>query len=350
MKIIKSSYQIVEQPPSLKGINIQIEKAGRTCYKSEEAIREFYGYSFTEENWEKYGKTGLNNLGERDPKIELLLEDLANNKLIITRGENYCNGMSTPNITFTYPGTSNKFVQKLIRSKHYAMLEHGTVYLKLDNIDLIASKYSRLYENILSTNPYTKTNIVNDNAYITTNYRVLVENKCEELLDKLCNLTEHHEPRITVKFICSRAIAQEFTRHRRFSFAMESQRYCNYSKDKFNKEITFIQPSWVENLIEDNYRPPENSKEMAIYEWQSLLKYSEDYYNSLIKRGWKPEQAREVLPNSCKTELVMTGFKSDWLHLFRQRCSFLADTGKPHPDMSALCDPLYKELFRTIQN
>ena len=79
----------------------------------------------------------------------------------------------------------------------------------------------------------------------------------------------------------------------------------------------------------------------------AVLQVSEQLYLELVNQGWKPQQARQILPNALKTELVMTGFVSDWQHFFRLRTSIIAETGKPHPDMSALCDPLYcrfKEL------
>lgn len=127
-----------------------------------------------------------------------------------------------------------------------------------------------------------------------------------------------------------------------FSFAQESTRYCNYSKDKFGNELAFIIPSWGYNKA-------------AIYNgvdefdgdyFEHFLRDSELSYFKLLELGWKPQQARQVLPNALKTELVMTGFVSDWQYLFRLRTSFLAETGKPHPDMSNLCDPLYKEFIR----
>lgn len=118
--------------------------------------------------------------------------------------------------------------------------------------------------------------------------------------------------------------------------------YCNYSKDKFGNELAFIIPSWGYNKA-------------AIYNgvdefdgdyFEHFLRDSELSYFKLLELGWKPQQARQVLPNALKTELVMTGFISDWKYLFRLRTSFIAETGKPHPDMSNLCDPLYKEFVK----
>lgn len=121
-----------------------------------------------------------------------------------------------------------------------------------------------------------------------------------------------------------------------FSFAQESTRYCNYSKDKFGNELTFIYPSWS--------LAPMAPEDFCGDHFMQALENAESEYLYLIDHGWTPQQARQVLPNALKTELVMTGFMSDWQHFFQLRTSIIAETGKPHPDMSALIDPLYKEF------
>lgn len=150
----------------------------------------------------------------------------------------------------------------------------------------------------------------------------------------------------------------EFVRHRVFSFAQESTRYCNYSKDKFGNELTFILPPWVD----ERQLGEQNSQELLIqmgslsnptYTQEDLnelyflfsLASSEVQYFNLINNGWTPQQARAVLPNSLKTELVMTGFVSDWEHFFRLR-SRIAKTGKPHPQAQELADPLMDEFVK----
>ena len=145
--------------------------------------------------------------------------------------------------------TPEDFVRMLVKNKHYAMLEHGTVYLhkESDNITKTLDKYdrncySRYYSSIVDGKLH---------EYVTTNLRVLKENDWEYDLKYVCHPTKYHSIRKTVKFICSRAIAQELTRHRAFSFAMESQRYCNYSADKFNNEVTYIIPSFFETNLEN---------------------------------------------------------------------------------------------------
>lgn len=287
MKLIESSVQIIEEKDPYK----MIELAGRTCYRSE------------------------NNITEDSAK---------------------------------------EFVDRMIKLRHGAMLEHGTVYLTIaktamnigDPIFYVRNKYSKVNEDDLF-------------YYITTNMRVIVENNRLDDLQYQVEPTEHHEIRITAKFTLSRSIANEFVRHRVFSFAQESTRYCNYSKkDKFDSNITYIIPSWLD-LPEGKYTNWDNdwcdvSELKLLYpEADNLndttncflqsIKNAEYHYMILLDRGWKPQQAREVLPNALKTELVMTGFESDWKHFFELRCSKAA-----HPDAQKLANEL-KELLINVK-
>ena len=171
---------------------------------------------------------------------------------------------------------------------------------------------------------------------ITTNLRVMIEHFApeyiEELIEKyLCEPTEYHVKRVTVKFTCDRGVSHEFVRHRVFSFAQESTRYCNYTKDKFGNEITFIEPCW-----------DMQSDERKLFLLQ--LEQAQNVYNALISSGWTPQQARAILPNSLKTELVMTGFVDDWNHFFDLRAR--GTTGAPHPQAKELAEPLLTEFIK----
>lgn len=148
---------------------------------------------------------------------------------------------------------------------------------------------------------------------------------------------------------------------RSHSFAVESTRYCNYSKEKFDYQVTFVIPSWT-SLKEGTVDTLRNGKSM----WDTLqytdgtvikdnyseiemellysLKVSENMYFNMTAHQAKPQEAREVLPLATKCDMVMTGFVSDWEHLCKLRSSF-AETGQPHPDMKALVDPLLKEFI-----
>lgn len=274
MKLIESKVEYLPQDKDLEGVYKQIEKCGRVSYKSEDKITE---------------------------------------------------------------DSAEPFVDRMIKSKHFATLEHGTMYLKwgapgiYDKVkghtvyDYVHNPYSKSRECL------TKESLLRGSVEykITTNYRVLVENNWLDDLRYLCSPTEYHEKRYTFKFTCSRAIANELIRHRAFSFMQESQRFVNYSKDKFGNEITFIKPSWVKDAAFD-----------ANIHLYNALYAAEVSYFDLLTNGAAPQQARDVLPNATKTELIMTGFSSDWRYLLDLR--LFEKTGAVHPDMLDLMKKLQK--------
>ena len=283
MKLIKPYYEILEQQSGIEGMFKQIEIAGRTCYKSEDKITE---------------------------------------------------------------GSAKKFVHNMIKSGHLAMLEHGTVYMivkhnYVDGVDM-GDPYDLSLTFVL--NKFSKCNHVDSITYITTNLRVVFEQfpeDWEDILEKYaCDRTEHHPRRVSVRFICDRGISHEFVRHRVFSFAQESTRYCNYSKNKFNNELTFIEPCWGIKFKEDNSLLYLLGEDNSL---ASLLNSIEMEYNNLVKYyKWTPQQARMILPSCTKTELVMTGFTDDWKYFFDLRA--IGTTGAPHPQAKELAKPLMNEF------
>lgn len=265
MKLIESKVEVIEQQPGLEGVYKQIELASRVCYKSEDKITE---------------------------------------------------------------DSAKEFVDRMIKSKHGAMLEHGTVYLSVpkEETEIIGfhgwCQYSKVRSDLVMEEPC--------NWLITTNMRVLVEHDRLRDLKYICEPTERHAKRITVKFICDRAVAQEITRHRVMSFAMESQRYVGYDKERFGGEITFVKPHWYDEEFP------------ACLTWVESLKESEKKYLELREAGLKPQDARGVLPNATKTEIVVTGSESDWEHFFDLRAD--GTTGAPHPDIKKLALELQEKL------
>ena len=145
-------------------------------------------------------------------------------------------------------------------------------------------------------------------------------------------MLEHEK--ISVKFIVDRGVSHELVRHRVASYAQESTRYCNYSKDKFGNELTFISPCFWSK----------GSREYE--EWYAAMNSAEDIYFELIDWGVPPEQARTVLPNSIKTEIVMTANLREWRHFFKLRA--IGTTGKPHPQMLEVTVPLLAEFKALI--
>lgn len=236
--------------------------------------------------------------------------------------------------------SAKEFVDRMVKSKHGAVLEHGTVYL------IIPEREQRRYEyTLLICNTYTKAILHDRDCYITTNYRVIIENDITHMLAYTSEPTEFHEKRYTIKFTTDRGVSHELVRHRKFSFVQESQRYCNYSKDKFGGEITFIKPSFitVDDLPSniDRNVSPEVFKAFIL---KVAFDSSESDYFDLIKEGCTPQEARAILPNATKTEILMTGFASDWRFFFDLR--YYGETGKPHPDMELLAGKAREEFIK----
>lgn len=194
--------------------------------------------------------------------------------------------------------SAEKMVKRLINMKHYSPLEFGTVYLEFDNIDKV-QKYIN--------NPYSR---VSGDCYVTTNYRVIVENHWQQDLKCLVEPTKFHIRRITAHMITNRAVSHELVRHRSLSFMQESQRYCNYSKGKFNNELTFIYPVSMYS---------ETISLHSVNNYIGFFTAAEEKYMELIDKGWKPQEARIVLPNATKTELYICGFEDSWDHFFDLR-------------------------------
>lgn len=262
-------------------------------------------------------------------------------------------------------GSAKDFVGRMLNMKHLATCEFGTVYLNLPNGLISQALYGNLVdkysENTYSISvPYVeKTGLMSiGRAAITTNYRVLVENNWLDDLQYLCEPTEYHHKRYTVKFILDRAIANEIVRHRNFSFLQESTRYCRYSADKFNGELTFILPCWFEELGQSVIKFEEGKyKDTYCFQftgdnagkscsiWYRTMREAEEHYKELINLGWKAEQARNILPLSLKTELYMCGFAEDWKNFFKLR-SKKYGVGNPHPQVDELATPLYEEFIK----
>ncbi len=285
MNLIQQSAEIWQQPAGEIGIYKQIEKAARLCYKSEDKT--------TEDSYKRF----MNMLSEKG---------------------------------------------------HNSPLEHGTVYLAFhrpwdarsyDEVEkYINNPYSKVSDTIYERDNYQNGERQYSTAYVTTNYRVLLENNWLDDLKYICEPTEHHEKRISVHITTSRSISHELVRHRVFSFCQESQRYCNYSKGKFDGELTFIIPNWVNTHCPNDKQEGPSTADIT---WSDALREAEDKYMELLQQGWKPQEAREVLPNATKTELVMTGFESQWEEFFKLRCSPAA-----HPMMQDLANKIKNLIYK----
>lgn len=240
---------------------------------------------------------------------------------------------------------------------HLAMLEHGTIYLTV--VHDAADEYEVC--SFYKMNKYSKMICKEINGvmhhFITTNLRVIIENYREHDLQYLCAPTAYHAKRYTFCFTTNIGVSREFNRHRVNSIAEESTRFCNYSK-KNDGQIKIGLPAWLLELkfdIENYYYNLKDLCDDIVFEgekidenWAAIdyymfaLKSCEFAYNNLIKLGWMPQQAREVLPLATKTQLVHTAFEADWQHFIFLRSDGVS--GKPHPNAKILADKV-KEIL-----
>lgn len=285
MKIVNPEVELWKQEPTLEGVWNQIARATRVCYQSKP----------------REGESSEDFVKRIILKPALLEGSLDNLK--------YCK--------FDFD------------KMHGAMLEHGTVYFTL-KIDELTSSEFKIISTLLH-NPYSRlhANTVNGWYYITTNMRVILENNLVYALRYIDIPTDKHDKRYTFSVITDIGVTREMNRHRTFSIAEQSTRYCDFNKDKFGDDIMFIQPNWL-------------GSDVANEELIKAYIHTEFYYKALRKLGYRPEQARQVLPLGIKTQAVYTAFANDWEHFLRLRADGIS--GKPHPNMKIIADKI-KELF-----
>ena len=250
------------------------------------------------------------------------------------------------------------------KSSHMSVLEHATVYLVVNIQNPFYPHMCYKYKD----NHYSKTCnlIINDTIEgicITTNLRVIIENDWLDDLKFIANDISNHVKRYTFSFITNLGVSRELNRHRCHSISEESTRYCNYSKDKFGNGLTFIIPEWLdleECNIDDTDKEfihlpnqycfdgtlanlVDGDKNLTVEgEWLVANVRAQIHYLNLLKKGWKPQQAREVLPLSLKTQVVHTAFEDDWKDFIALRSDGIG--GAPHPNIKVLADKV-KELI-----
>lgn len=226
-----------------------------------------------------------------------------------------------------------KFVDSIIKSGHLAVLEHGTVFLAIPS-DRISGKDSDIIKLLVSFQNWTRytEKIIDGKPYliIITNFRIIVENNLQEFMKRWWYTPTKDEMlcRPTVKYVADIHFYKDCTRHRMFSWCIESTRYCNYSNEKFGHSVMFMMPSWI--------------RDDDIDELEKDCRTIENLYFKWLSKGYNPECAAYFLSQGVKADVIMTGFADDWKHFFNQRA--LGNTGRPHPDVMNLAYPLYKEF------
>lgn len=260
------------------------------------------------------------------------------------------------------------------KSSHMSVLEHSTVYL-------VVNIHNPFYPHMCckyKSNHYSKTCnlIINDTIEgicITTNLRVIIENDWIDDLKFIANDISNHVKRYTFSFITNLGVSREINRHREHSktavdggldpsVSEESTRYCNYSKDKFNNELTFVIPAWSDleegtvtkkstyawdsrifsyylndKLIAPIFEVKDSKRNFTDdFIWIIANKHAEEAYLLLLANGQKPQQAREVLPLSLKTQVIHTAFEDDWRSFIALRSEGIS--GAPHPNAKQVAD------------
>lgn len=276
------------------------------------------------------------------------------------------------------------------KSSHMSVLEHATVYLRITNAQgaffdrkdkYIRNHYSRVvvkqYDDDLSNRgiPFAE-------ALITTNLRVIIENGWIDDLKFITDDISNHVKRYTFSIITNLGVSREINRHREHSktavdggldpsVSEESTRYCNYSKDKFNNELTFVIPAWSDleegtvtkkstyawdhnvynyylndKLINPIVEVNDGERKFTDdFVWIIANKHAEEAYLLLLANGQKPQQAREVLPLSLKTQVIHTAFEDDWKSFIDLRSKGIS--GAPHPNAKQVAD-MVKELIEQM--
>lgn len=233
-----------------------------------------------------------------------------------------CYGRKKPHDT---PEQQRDFVKKLIQKNHMRPLEFGTIYLKID------SDQSRGISTSLFKSPYCMICDIFENGhwvhYITTNYRYIVEEKLEFVLQHWCEPTEHHYKRRTFLLHCSRVTGDSFRTHVSLSSIMKSTRWCNLS----NLEIT--KPHWFIDATKEQ-------KEL----YCKTLNYLETQYKALLDSGLPIQNVRGILPMDTATELILCGFdtvpNTGWMRFVQLRTDKSA-----HPDAQLLAHQIKNILY-----
>lgn len=228
-----------------------------------------------------------------------------------------------------------RFVEMLIEKDHARPLEFGTVHLKM-NLDDFSKFIVELAWNGLLNCIWMKWNQVGDMYYITTNYRYfsdICKSDCPVSVEHAFaeEDNEYYPKRYTAKFVVSRGVMDEFRTHISLSSIAESTRWCNYSKGKFNNELSVVLPRSL-------YNTPE--VDVNYITWKLSLIDAENAYMELLNMGWTPQHARGVLPLDLKSELIMCGFKDAWDNFFYRRYAIDA-----HPDAQYIANKLRTIIY-----
>ncbi len=313
MKIVNSNVEILE-PNYEENIQRHIEKIARICYKSEDKI--------TKDSHKKM----ITNLYKR--KHWAMLEHFI---FIVEINE--------PSIFHILKHANLKYFNF---TDHFDTKKEKSCYLVSCSargiLDALINDYNKYNHKVLEYIAAIKRQLIfHYNCYELFGSNIGEDNICIRVIDDISEYDTKNQlvhGWYSVKFICDRGVSHELVRHRDASFAQESTRYCNYSQDKFNNEITVIKPF----MLKDGYENP-NEEMVAYTNWKIAMETAETSYFNMLKAEVSPQIARSVLPNSLKTEIVMTAHNYEWKHVLGLRCDKTA-----HPQMREVAFKLFKLL------
>jgi thymidylate synthase (FAD) len=308
MRVVPPSFEVLDQLDT-ESLAVRIEYCGRICYKSESRIDKQSALPFVSKMAE-HGHNSVLEMGVVTLEINCTSQDQIN-ELFLTQ----------PRYLFIDRAENDLLVTGSIRAFREMLMFHPDCALVDAMCAFLNKRHPYFFSTILPDNGFR------DDTSITVRKVELAE--VEQLPPE--KLRKHRH--LAVKFIVNRAITHEIVRHRPCSFLQESQRYCRYSDDKFGNEVTFIKPMFF----------AEGSREYSI--WEKAMLDTEQLYLQLLQTS-SPQAARTVLPNSCKTELIVYANLTEWQHIFKLRTTKAAE-----PSMREVTIPLFavfKERFPSI--
>ncbi len=308
MRVVPPSFEVLENLDT-ESLAVRIEFCGRICYKSENKIDQESALPFVS----KMAEHGHNSVLEMG---------------VVTLEVDCADKARADELFFTQPrylhidrNENQLLITGSVRAFREMLMFH-------DDCQVVNAMCAFLNDR----HPYFFSTILPEKGFIFDSSITVRKVELDEVTqfspDKL--LKHRH---IAVKFVVNRAITHEIVRHRPCSFLQESQRYCRYSDDKFGNEVTFIKPMFF----------AEGSREYAI--WQKAMLDTEQMYLQLLETS-TPQAARTVLPNSCKTELIVYANFAEWKHIFKLRTTKAAE-----PTMREVTIPLFedfKQRFPTV--
>lgn len=302
MKVIPASFEVLDDLDQ-QSMALRIELCGRLCYKSEDKITESSAEPFIK-GIIKHGHNSVMEMAALSVKVTFDTESLATQFFHIIPKYLFVDRLEKKELLIT--GTVRAFRELYQNNPGVKMVKAISAYLA-------------------ELHPLFFFDLVPKRGWVPQSGVIVEKTSLDEINALPADLLAKHRY-IAVKFITNRAVTHEIVRHRPCTFLQESQRYCRYSDSKFGNQVTFIKPMFFE----------EGSEEYTL--WEKAMQDTEQIYLKLLETS-SPQAARTVLPNSCKTELIVYANLLEWFHIFRLRTSKAAE-----PSMREVMNPLLKEF------